>query len=85
MFVRTVAVGVAVAGVASNVADGVVGVGVVVGTGGAVGGATGVAGEGGEQPVQPIVLEALLLATVAAIGQAGDIAPSTSSGQALLS
>ncbi len=70
------AVAVGVARVAGDVADGVVDIGMVVWprAAGGVGGAAAVAGEGMGQPVQRVVLEALALAAVHAVHQAGDVA-----------
>jgi hypothetical protein len=66
------AIGIAATRIAGDVADGVVGVGVVIRAcvRGAVGGAAAVAGEGRGQPVEIVVLEALLLAPILPIHQA---------------
>ena len=70
------AIGVGVAVVAGNVADGVVGIRVIVrpGAGRAVGRAVAVARERRGQPAQPVVLEALLLVAVDAVRQGSNVA-----------
>lgn len=78
MFVGSIAVGVTVAGVASDITNRIIGVGVVVGSaaGGAVAGASvgAAGGVGGGQAMQPVVAKTLLLAAVDCVEQGFDVA-----------
>ena len=71
VFVRGVAIGVDITRVAGDIANAIIGIGVVVrsGAGGAVGGARRIAGERTDQAVKPVVLETIFLTDIEAVHQ----------------